>query len=73
MSETVESSEEAPVIVCLNYCMPDPETGVCLTCGRPPVPVTGVELNLGTGGGLLEKMLKGSLGGMPKREGESGG
>ena len=26
-------------IVCLNYCMTDLDTGYCLTCGRPPIPV----------------------------------
>lgn len=34
----VENSTEN-TIVCLNYCMTDPETGYCLTCGRPPAPV----------------------------------
>lgn len=38
------SDSEAPII-CLNYCMPDQETGYCLTCGRPPIPVVGVGLN----------------------------
>ena len=32
-------NDEEPLIVCLNYCRQDPETGHCLTCGRPPVPV----------------------------------
>ena len=36
-AETQGSTENT--IVCLNYCMTDPETGYCLTCGRPPVPV----------------------------------
>ena len=30
---------DGSTIVCLNYCMTDPETGYCLTCGRPPAPV----------------------------------
>ena len=30
---------EEPQYICLNYCMPDQETGACLTCGRPPIPV----------------------------------
>ena len=38
-------SEEEPQIICLNYCMQDLETGYCLTCGRPPIPVTGIDLN----------------------------
>jgi len=33
------SDIESPII-CLNYCMTDPETGYCLSCGRPPIPVT---------------------------------
>jgi hypothetical protein len=37
--------EEQPTIVCLNYCRTDPESGYCLTCGRPPVPVTGISLS----------------------------
>lgn len=32
-------------IICLNYCMTDQETGYCLTCGRPPIPVVSVDLN----------------------------
>ena len=38
-------SEEESQIICLNYCMQDLETGYCLTCGRPPIPVTGIDLN----------------------------
>ena len=37
--------EEQPTIVCLNYCRTDPESGYCLTCGRPPLPVTGISLS----------------------------
>lgn len=29
---------EEPLYICLNYCMADPDTGYCLTCGRPPLP-----------------------------------
>ena len=32
-------SEEENEIICLNYCTQDPESGYCLTCGRPPIPV----------------------------------
>lgn len=49
--------EEQPTIVCLNYCRTDPDSGYCLTCGRPPVPVTGVNLSAPLFGGL-------SLGGL---------
>lgn len=35
----MENSEEQPFIPCLNFCRTDPETGYCLTCGRPPAPV----------------------------------
>ena len=38
-------SEEEQLIVCLNYCVQDPETGHCLTCGRPPIPVSGIDLS----------------------------
>lgn len=38
------SDTENPII-CLNYCMTDQQTGYCLTCGRPPIPVTGVDPN----------------------------
>lgn len=33
------ASNPENTIVCLNYCMTDPETGYCLSCGRPPTPV----------------------------------
>ena len=33
------SDNEAPQYICLNFCVQDPDTGVCLTCGRPPQPV----------------------------------
>ncbi len=46
-------TDEQPLIACLNYCIQDPETGYCLTCGRPPIPVSGINLN-----GLLDKSLK---------------
>lgn len=38
-------NEEEPLIICLNYCVQDPETGSCLTCGRPPIPVTAIDLS----------------------------
>lgn len=34
------SNDEEPAIICLNYCVYDEESGYCLTCGRPPIPVT---------------------------------
>lgn len=39
-SNAKESSAEEPTIICLNYCVYDEESGYCLTCGRPPIPVT---------------------------------
>ena len=39
-------------ILCLNYCMTDPATGYCLTCGRPPIPVTELGLKSGTFNGI---------------------
>lgn len=48
-------SEEEPQIICHNYCMQDLETGYCLTCGRPPIPVTGTELNPKTLAGISLK------------------
>ena len=50
-------AEEEPLIVCLNYCRQDPETGYCLTCGRPPIPVTGVDLSPRTFAGISLKGL----------------
>ena len=38
----MNQTEEQPTIVCLNYCRTDPDSDYCLTCGRPPVPVTGI-------------------------------
>jgi len=38
-STTGNTDNTENTIVCLNYCMTDPETGYCLTCGRPPAPV----------------------------------
>ena len=32
-------SEAEPQYICRNFCVADPDTGVCLTCGRPPQPV----------------------------------
>ena len=39
MNEHDNTSATENTIVCLNYRMTDPETGYCLTCGRPPAPV----------------------------------
>lgn len=36
---TTNTTDEAVFIPCLNFCMTDQETGYCLTCGRPPIPV----------------------------------
>lgn len=44
-------------IICLNYCRQDPETGYCQTCGRPPIPVTGIDLNSRTFAGVSLKGL----------------
>ena len=38
-STTGNPDNTGNTIVCLNYCMTDPVTGYCLTCGRPPAPV----------------------------------
>lgn len=48
-------SEEEHQIICLNYCMQDLETGYCLTCGRPPIPVTSIDLNPKTFAGISLK------------------
>ena len=50
-------SEEQPQIICLNYCLQNPETGYCLTCGRPPIPVTGIDLNPKTFAGISLKSM----------------
>jgi len=44
-------------IICLNYCMTDQATGYCLTCGRPPIPVTGVDLNANAFGSFSLKAM----------------
>ena len=44
--------EGQPLIVCLNYCRIDPESGACLTCGRPPIPVAGINLSAPLFGGM---------------------
>lgn len=33
MSETEE-------YLCVGICMPDPDSGYCLGCGRPPLPIS---------------------------------
>jgi hypothetical protein len=50
-------SDQANSIICLNYCMPDLATGYCLTCGRPPLPVTGLDLNQKTFAGISLKAM----------------
>ena len=50
-------NEEEPLIVCLNYCVRDLETGYCLTCGRPPIPVSGIDLNPPTFAGISLKSM----------------
>jgi hypothetical protein len=47
--------ETENLIICLNYCVQDLETGYCLTCGRPPIPVTAVDLNPKTFAGISLK------------------
>lgn len=44
-------------IICLNYCRQDLETGYCLTCGRPPIPVSAIDLNPRTFAGISLKSL----------------
>ena len=41
----METPTEQPFIPCLNFCRTDPETGYCQTCGRPPLPVAGIDLS----------------------------
>ena len=55
-----ETENENPII-CLNYCMTDPETGYCLTCGRPPIPVTELGLKSGTFNGMSFTVALGSM------------
>jgi len=33
-------SEPADDYLCVGICMPDPDSGYCLGCGRPPLPVS---------------------------------
>jgi hypothetical protein len=42
----MNETETEPLIACLNFCRIDPESGYCLTCGRPPIPVSGIGLSL---------------------------
>ena len=62
--------EEQPTIVCLNYCRADRESGYCLTCGRPPFPVTGFNLAAPLFGGMNLSGLKlsGSAGDTPEEK-----
>lgn len=64
MSET----EGQPLIVCLNYCRIDPESGYCLTCGRPPIPVTGTKLSTPLFSGMKLSGLS-----LSARKGDAGG
>ncbi|MEF8730240.1 MAG: hypothetical protein V5B34_18880 [Accumulibacter sp.] len=32
--------EAADDYLCVGICMPDPDSGYCLGCGRPPLPVS---------------------------------
>ena len=34
-----DSEEE---YLCVGICMPDPDSGYCLGCGRPPLPVSSI-------------------------------
>lgn len=54
----MNETEEQPLIVCLNYCRTDPESGYCLTCGRPPIPVAGINLAAPLHGGMKLSGLK---------------
>ena len=54
----MSQTEDQPTIVCLNYCRPDPDSGYCLTCGRPPIPVTGIDLSTPLFGGIKLSGLK---------------
>jgi len=64
----MNETQEQPHIVCLNYCRTDPDSGYCLTCGRPPVPVTGVDLSTPLFGGMKLSGLKISVGKDDKEE-----
>ena len=33
-------SETEDEYLCVGICMPDPDSGYCLGCGRPPLPVS---------------------------------
>ena len=35
-------NEDTPL--CIGVCMTDPDSGYCLGCGRPPLPVTAADL-----------------------------
>lgn len=48
--------DESPII-CLNFCMLDAETGYCLTCGRPPIPVSSIDLAPKTFAGISLKSM----------------
>ena len=61
MSDTPEQ------IVCLNYCMQDQQTGYCLTCGRPPLPVSTVAPSGRTFGALSIKGMSGATDETPDR------
>ncbi len=32
--------QEEEEYLCVGICMPDPDSGYCLGCGRPPLPVS---------------------------------
>ena len=51
--------------ICLNYCMTDPETGYCLTCGRPPLPPPTLDFSQKTFAGI-------KLSGKPAAKGSEG-
>ena len=48
-------AEEDNTIICLNFCMLDAESGYCLTCGRPPIPVSSIDLSSKTFAGISLK------------------
>lgn len=56
-----ESEEE---YFCVGICMPDPDSGYCLGCGRPPLPVSSI-----TQGIVVEELRRESIyGALPNND-----
>ena len=56
-----ESEEE---YFCVGICMPDPDSGYCLGCGRPPLPVSSI-----TQGIVVEELRRESIyGALPNHD-----